>query len=257
MPIPMQRFTDRTILVTGAASGIGRAAAERLAREGAHVAVADVRSDGAGLVAESIRAAGGDAIAVVLDVRDEHAWTAAFAAAGRRHGRVDGLVNNAGVGGPIKLIVDQDLESWRETLCVNLDGAFLGVRTALRSMAAGGAVVNIASLGALIGTPKQGAYCASKAAVVSLTRTAAKEGATRAAGIRVNAICPGFVATDMAKQMVERTFAGTLTPEQMGAAIPLGAGSPEDIAGSVAFLLSDDAKWITGSIVVVDGGMAP
>jgi len=237
------------VLVTGAASGIGRASAVRLASEGAILLCADRNLAG---VEETVADLGGEAAACALDVADSISCEAAVAAAIGRWGRLDALCNIAGIGG-FGHAAEIDDASWRRLIDINLTGVFAMSRAALpHLLASQGNIVNIASAAGLVGTPYAAAYSASKAGVVGLTRSLAVEYATR--GVRVNAICPGAVDTPLiaggfdAIEGVEPRLFERMTP-LLG---PMAR--PEDIAAAVAFLASDDARFITGAILAVDGG---
>jgi meso-butanediol dehydrogenase/(S,S)-butanediol dehydrogenase/diacetyl reductase len=241
------RFAGRTAVVTGAASGIGAATAAALAREGAHVVVLDVDAAGGARVAREI---GGTFAAV--DVADEAALARALGETARARGRLDVLVSNAfatAVGALESLAVAE----WRRTLDVTLTAVFTGLRAAVPLMRAqgGGAVVNVASISGLAGDRGLGAYNAAKAGVVNLTRAAALELAT--AGIRVNAVCPGLIDTPSLRRALQRVPA---VEGLARAAVPVGRlGRPEEVAAAICFLASDDASYVTGAALVVDGGL--
>lgn len=245
----MRRFDDKVVLVTGAASGIGRATAIRLSGEGAQLLCADRNLEGAQATAATI---GAGAVAWELDVADPAACTRAVEATVSRWGRLDALANIAGIGG-FGHAAEIDDAAWQRLIDVNLTGVFQMIRAALPHLAATrGNIVNIASAAGLVGTPYASAYSASKSGVVGLTRSIAVEYATR--GVRVNAICPGAVDTPLiaggfdAITDVEPRLFERLTPL-------LGAmAKPEDIAAAVAFLASGDAAFVTGAILAVDGG---
>lgn len=245
----MRRFANKIVLVTGAASGIGRATAVRLAQEGAQLLCADRNLPGA---EETVGQLGGGAVAWLLDVADSESCTKAVEETVARFGRIDALANIAGIGG-FGHAAEMDDAAWQRLIDVNLTGVFLMTRAALPHLqATRGNVVNIASAAGLVGVPYGVAYSAAKSGVVGLTRSIAVEYATR--GVRVNAICPGAVDTPLiaggfdAISDVEPRLFERLTPL-------LGdMAQPEDIAAAVAFLASDDARFVTGSILAVDGG---
>jgi meso-butanediol dehydrogenase/(S,S)-butanediol dehydrogenase/diacetyl reductase len=245
----MKRFDDKIALVTGAASGIGRATAIRLAGEGAQVLCADRNLSGASETAATIGAA---ATAWLLDVADPASCDAAVAETVRRWGRIDLLANVAGIGG-FGHAAEIDDATWQRLIAINLTGVFQMTRAALPHLeAVRGNVVNIASAAGLVGVPYGVAYAASKSGVVGLTKSIAVEYASRQ--VRVNAICPGAVDTPLiaggfdAITGVEARLFERLTPL-------LGpAAQPEDIAAAVAYLGSDEARFVTGAILAVDGG---
>lgn len=245
----MSRFQNKVALVTGAASGIGRAVAERLAAEGARLLLID--RDGAALDDLPLQAE-----RVVGDVADEHLWANGFA---KKIADLDVAVVNAGVSGA-GTITDMGFDEWRRILGVNLDGAFLTLRAAMRAMAGrGGSIVATASASGLKPEPGVAAYGASKAGLMHLVRVAAKEGA--ADRIRVNAIAPAGVETpvwDQVPMFAERAAEigrDAAFAELAAMATPLGRyAKPDEVAGQIAFLLSDEAALITGSVLVADGG---
>ena len=242
----MQRFEGKVAFVTGAGSGIGLAAAKRIAAEGGNVVC--------GVQTEDQRAATGDLENIVIDVADEQSWAAAIEGVVADHGGIDVLVCSAGIlrKGTAE---ETSLDLWNEVIGVNLNGVFLGARQVIPSMRTrgGGAIVNISSLNGIRGTPGALAYAASKGGVVAITMSMALDHARD--NIRVNCICPGSVHTPM----VQVVYAETPDPEaarQARVALhPLGRdGEPEDIAATIAFLASDDASFMTGQAVAVDGG---
>jgi NAD(P)-dependent dehydrogenase (short-subunit alcohol dehydrogenase family) len=237
------RLTGKVALVTGAAGGIGAATARRLCAEGARVVAADVDADGATALGDELGTP-----AIALDVRSEASWEAAIAAVLHRHGRLDVLVNNAGIGGTGP-IAGLTLERWERILAVNQTGVMLGLRHAGPALcAARGAVVNVSSIFGLVGAPATLAYAATKGAVRAMTKSAALEHAP--AGVRVNSVHPGFVDTPMIAGR-----AGTAARAAAVAATPLGRmATPGEVAAAIAFLASDDASFVTGAELVVDGG---
>jgi 3-oxoacyl-[acyl-carrier protein] reductase len=246
----MTRLAERVALVTGSSRGIGRAVAERLAAEGAHVVINyRARQDAAEAVVAGITAAGGSAFAVRADVTVADAAQALVAATLERFGRLDILVNNAGVtrDGLLMKMTDED---WDTVLDTNLRSVFLVSRAAVRTMLRqrSGRVINMTSVAGLGGNAGQANYAAAKAGIVGLTKSMAKEVGPR--GITVNAVAPGYIPTDLTNALPAELISAA---ERL---TPLGRlGTVEDVAGAVAFLASDDAAFITGQVLRVDGGM--
>jgi NAD(P)-dependent dehydrogenase (short-subunit alcohol dehydrogenase family) len=250
------RLAGKVAIVTGAASGIGRATALLMAREGAAVVVADVNGAGAAAVAKEIEAAGGAALGQPADVAEEASVVAMVDAAVKRFGGLDVLHNNAAAVDPALMsrdgdVVDLDVGVLDRTLAVNLRGPMLGCKHAIPRMLerGGGAIVNTSSASALVGDPVRTAYGISKAGLDALTRYVATQYGKR--GIRCNSIAPGVVATpalaaNVPPEMIAIYERSHLTPR---------LGRPEDIAAAVAFLASDDAAFITGQTISVDGGL--
>lgn len=246
----MPEFEGRVAVITGAASGIGRAVAEALAAAGAAVVVTDVDARGAQSVADRL---GAGAVAVECDVTDEAQVDAALAAALDTFGRLDVMVNNAGICvlGPLSHLPADALQ---RMLAVNLMGTFHGIKASARRMSAGGAIVSVASTAGLTGAPLIGGYAATKAAIVSLTRTAAVE--LRPAGIRVNCVCPAMVESPFSDALAEGFEAVTGTSAAEYFTAKQGRlGQPQDVAKVVLHLASDDAGWVTGTAYAVDGGL--
>ncbi len=246
-------LSDKVILVTGGASGIGRATSMRLGREGAHVVVADRDADGATETVAEIEHAGGSTQVCELDVSDHGAVSAAIDDIVAAHGRLDGAFNNAGIGGPTAKVLDIDPGEWAQVLAVNLTGVFNCMQAEIAHMRAqdsGGSIVNTASIGGLIALPRASAYNAAKHGVVGLTKTAAIEYAAR--NIRVNAVCPGFIDTPMLEA------GAATTPERremLNNVVPMRrVASPDEIADVVAWLLSDQSGYVTGTAMPIDGG---
>jgi 3-oxoacyl-[acyl-carrier protein] reductase len=246
----MNRLKDKTAIVTGGSRGIGEAIANRLAEEGAKVAVCASRSlDRAQAVAEAIESRGGSALALQADVSNPADVKDFVKTVLDRWGGLDVLVNNAGITRD-GLLMRLKPDDWDAVLDVNLKGAFLCMQAAVRPMirARSGRIINISSVTGLVGNPGQAGYTAAKSGLIGLTKTAAKELAGR--GITANVVAPGYIPTEMTDKLPEDLKQKIL--EQ----VPLGApGKPEDIAAAVAFLASSDAAYITGQVLVVDGGM--
>jgi len=245
----MANLQGRIALVTGASQGIGRACALELARAGATVALAARNEAKLAAVAAEIEAAGGQAAAFALDVSSEESIKAGAKAVIERFGKVEILVNNAGITRD-GLVMAMKRADWDDVLGTNLTGAFLLTQALLRPMLKNrwGRIVNISSVVGRTGQAGQANYAASKAGLIGLTRSMAREFASR--GITVNAVAPGYIETSMTAVLDEKLRASML------AAIPLGrAGTDQDIAQSVAFLASDAAAYITGHVLDVNGGM--
>jgi 3-oxoacyl-[acyl-carrier protein] reductase len=240
------RFDGKVVIVTGGARGIGRAAAARFVAEGARVAVLDREEEAA---REAAAALGTSAFAVGTDVSDADSVERAVAAVLERAGRIDVLINNAGIVRDATLAKTRD-EAWDAVIAVNLTGTFLATRAVAPHLVArgAGAVVNAASVVAVHGNFGQSNYVASKAGVIGLTRVWARELGRK--GVRVNCVAPGFIATDMTAGMPAEILDG------MRAHTPLARlGTPEDVASAYAFLASDDAAFINGQVLGVDGGL--
>lgn len=250
----MTRLSGKVALVTGAASGLGAATARRLAKEGATVVLTDRDIVGEDIAAHIVDT-GGRAVFRLHDVTSQPDWAAAVEHAVADFGRLDILVNNAGVAGGNHELMDHSFDAWRQILSVNLDGVFLGLRHAGPRIAAsgGGSVINISSILGKVGMAGAAAYCASKGGVTLLTKAAALEWAPL--GIRVNSIHPGFIDTPMVSGALAGREDGNEMRVALMAAHPLGRfGGPKEIGDAVAFLASDDASFITGAELVVDGG---
>ncbi|MFB6123222.1 MAG: SDR family oxidoreductase [Haloferacaceae archaeon] len=248
-----QRLTERTAVVTGAASGIGRAIAMRFAEEGAAVVVADTREtprEGGTPTHERIAADGGTSTFVGADVSSVADIERAVTEARETYGSLDVMVNNAGIFPPQTEITDVDEETYERVLDVNLKGVYFGSKVAIEAMQEqreGGAIINLSSVAGLAGYDRSSAYCASKGGVANLTRELAVEQGPHQ--IRVNALNPGIIETAQTEQDEEDVI-GEYTDS-----IPLRRdGRPQDVADAAAFLASDDASYITGHNLVVDGG---
>lgn len=246
----MERLSGRVALVTGGSRGIGAAVARRLAAEGATVAINYAgRADAAAEVVAAIDAAGGTAAAFQADVSDATACAALVEGVVSRFGRIDVLVNNAGITRD-GLLVRMSDDDWRAVIDTNLSGAFYLSRAVGKLMMKqrSGSIVNMASVVGMMGNAGQANYAAAKAGLIGLTKSVARELAGR--GVRANAVAPGFIATDMTDALSETARGAATSSIAMGR-----LGTPEDIAATVAFLASDDAAYITGQVIAVDGGM--
>jgi NAD(P)-dependent dehydrogenase (short-subunit alcohol dehydrogenase family) len=253
----------KVALVTGGASGIGAAVAELLAREGAVVAVTDVDELKGPEVVVGIKKAGGEAIFLTQDVTSESRWSEVVAEVGTRYGRLDVLVSNAGIGIAVPNIVEMSLADWRRQTAINLDGVFLSVKHCLPLMrrTGGGSIIMMSSLAGLRGAPGLAGYCATKGGVRLFAKAIALECASFADGIRVNSVHPGIIDTPIwGKIPTEATGATPNAPidveERARQAAPLGrAGQASEIAAGVLYLASDASRYVTGTELVIDGGM--
>jgi 3(or 17)beta-hydroxysteroid dehydrogenase len=256
----MGRLQDKSVIVTGAARGIGRAIAELFANEGAKVMLTDINEDEVAKAAEAIRGDDGVADSLVHDVSNESDWQQVSDTTAERFGGIDVLVNNAGIGKPSP-IEQTSLEDWRETMAVNLEGTFLGIKQVLHHMrdAGGGSIINLSSVGGIVGSPGMGAYCTSKGGVRLLTKSVALECAMSRSNIRVNSIHPGFIDTGTPLEVAQAAM-GVPADEAMQrltAMVPLGRpGDPQEIACGALFLASDESSYVTGAELVIDGGMS-
>ncbi|WP_086672150.1 SDR family oxidoreductase [Streptomyces albovinaceus] len=246
-------FRGKTAFVTGAAGGIGRATALAFARAGARVALADLSGDGLHETARLIDAAGGEALTLTCDVTSEDDVQAAVDRTVERFGSLDAAFNNAGVEQPVQPAGDTAKEDWERILGVSLTGAFLCTRAQIRQMLrqdGGGAIVNVSSGAGVKGFKGQAAYAAAKHGIIGFTRSAALDHAAQ--GIRINAVCPGIIDTEMIRRFGDTRPGGR---EGLIADEPVGRlGTPEEIASAVLWLCSTDAAFTTGTALVVDGG---
>lgn len=239
----------RVAVVTGASRGIGRAIATRLARDGRHVVLVSRSEEQLEEVKAEITQAGGSASVTAADVGDRDAWAAAIESITKDHGRLDILVNNAGITRD-NLVLRMTDEEWDDVIRINLTSAFVATRAAARSMMRGkfGRIVNIASTSGIVGNAGQANYAASKSALVGFSKSIARELGGK--GVTCNVVAPGFIETDMTSSLPEQVKDGVL---KMMALRRLG--TPDDIAAAVAYVTSDDAGFLTGQVICVDGGL--
>ena len=260
------RLDGKTALVSGAARGLGAAIAETLAQAGASVLITDVLEKEGQETAARIRRSGGEAVFCKHDVTKEAQWQAAIAATEKELGPLEILVNNAGIE-TAALLSQCELSDFQRVMEVNVNGVFLGLKHAVRAMAAGGSsgrggsIVNLSSVAGLIGTTGHIAYHTSKGAVRLMTKAAAVECAQLGTGIRVNSVHPAIVGTDMGTNFIQHFVDLKLAPDYATAEAAIkaahilgGFGEPADVANAVLYLASPAAKWITGTELVLDGG---
>ncbi|MDO5722661.1 MAG: glucose 1-dehydrogenase [Actinomycetaceae bacterium] len=259
MPHHIYRFEDKAVIITGGAGGIGLSTAIRLAEEGAKITLVDISEEGLAKAKQQLleEVPGAEVLTCVADVSNEDDVKAYVAATVEAYGAIDGFFNNAGIDGKRFPLPDYTPEEFERVMTINSTGVFLGLKHVLEQMAkqGRGAIVNTASIGGILGWSSQYGYIASKHAVVGMTRAAAAEFACK--GLQINAVAPGGIKTPMAADAMrqlnpddpsaaERQFAARIPAKRMG--------TPEELAGAVAFLLSEDAAFINGHILLVDGG---
>jgi NAD(P)-dependent dehydrogenase (short-subunit alcohol dehydrogenase family) len=257
----MDRVKGKVALVTGGASGIGRASAQLLAKEGAVVVVTDVQDDMGKDCVAAVKKAGGDGIFLHHDVASEEAWVAVIAEVKARLGKLHVLVNNAGIA-IAGSVLTMTLADWRRQQSINLDGVFLGVKHSLPLMreSGGGSIINISSLAGLKGSATLAGYCATKGGVRLFTKAVAMECANAKDGIRVNSVHPGLIETPIWLTVGQAVNPLANAPPDLDAmsalAVPLGVkGWPLDIANGVLWLASDESRYVTGQELVIDGGL--
>lgn len=253
----MKRAEDKVIIVTGGASGIGKATSDLLASEGAKIAITDIKDDAGEKTAEEITNDGGTAKYWHMNTTDEKEVKDTFAAIQKEFGSIDVLVNNAGIEGVDKPTHEVTMEEWQEVMNVNINGVFLCTKYAIPAMkeAGGGSVINLSSIYGLVGAADAPPYHASKGAVHIMSKNDALFYAED--NIRVNSVHPGFIWTSMVERFAEKQEDITVEEfrEELAAAHPIGhVGNPEDIANGILYLASDESKFVTGSALVIDGG---
>ncbi len=252
----MGRVEGKVALVTGAASGLGRATAIRLAEEGAKVIVTDWEDKGGNETVELINNAGGEACYIHQDVSSEEAWQAVIAKTLSTYGQLDVLVNNAAVI-IAKSIKNTTLKDWQWQNSITLDGVFLGVKYGAEAMekSGGGSIINISSIAGIIGLDQSAAYCAAKGGVKLLTKAAAVEFAQLKNKVRINSVHPGVIRTPGVEATIRKYGGSDAIKAKFEAMSPLGElGEPNDIANGVLFLASDESKYMMGSELVIDAG---
>nr|WP_229819102.1 glucose 1-dehydrogenase [Kordiimonas sediminis] len=254
----MGRVSDKVCLVTGGANGLGEASVRLLAKEGAKVIITDIDDAKGSALADEICKSGGEALFLSHDVTSEDVWKNVFQTVLEKYGRLDVLVNNAG-GGTYNDIETLSLEDWRKIISFNMDSTFIGTQLAVKSMkeTGGGSIINMSSVGGLVGSPNLVAYSAAKAGVKLFTKSVAVHCGNNNYNIRVNSVHPGLIKTVSGIDMASK--ATGMSPEEAEAAFaslhPIGRiGKPEEIAQMVLFLASDESSFTTGAEFVVDGG---
>ena len=248
----MGRVENKVVVVTGAGSGLGFADAQLLAAEGAHVVLTDIDVERGQACAESL-----DAVFFHQDVADETSWSKLMALVENRFGRLDGMVNNAGIA-PIGTIENTTTDVWHKTLAIHLDGTFWGCRSAIKLMknGTGGSIVNMSSTAALVGIPAYLAYSAAKGGIRSMTKAIAIHCRQQKLGIRCNSVHPGSISTPMVHHALKELVGVDLNAEKDPEAtrVAMGVGEPDDVAHMVVYLISDEAKHINGAEMVIDNG---
>jgi NAD(P)-dependent dehydrogenase (short-subunit alcohol dehydrogenase family) len=256
IPSGSGRVDGKIAVISGGASGIGLATAERLAREGAKVAITDVDVANGEALADRLKAEGHDVFFMKLDVVDPASWAAVVDAVVDRWGGVDILLNSAGIGRVYPLL-EMTLEEWRHTNAINLDGTFLGTQAAARAMSVsgGGSIINISSVAGLVGLPTASAYSASKGGVKLFTKAAALECANMKLNIRINSVHPGYIETPMVMRRFKDVEAEADDVQALKDQHPIGRlGQREEVASMILYLASDESAFVTGAEFVIDGG---
>lgn len=255
----MGRVDDKVALITGGARGLGEATGRLMAQEGATVVLTDILDDDGNALADAIQAEGGNAEYIHQDVTDEALWDTLVDDVVARHGRLDIVVNNAGIVLDAN-VEDTTLDGWRHVNAINSEAVFLGTRAAIKAMKrnedpTGGSIVNISSVAGLVGIDNLAAYNASKGAVRLFSKSAALHVAQAGYNIRVNSVHPSYTWTPMVQHLGDNTGDRDAFYDALGEAHPIGRpGVPMDIAYGVLYLASDESTWVTGSELVIDGG---
>ncbi len=253
----MKRVQDKVAIVTGGSLGIGRACAIRLAEEGARVVVTDIKEEEGRQVVEEIKSAGGDATFIRHDVASENDWEQVISTTLQTYGKLDVLVNNAGVGKTTN-VEETTLKDWRFLMSINLDGVFLGTKYGIQAMkhsGNGGSIINMSSILGIVGEENAASYNASKGGVRIFTKSAALHCARSGYNIRVNSVHPGYIVTPMVQTAMEAGGDPAAMQKYLEGLHPLGhLGEPDDIAYGVLYLASDESKFVTGTELVIDGG---
>ena len=253
-----RRFENQSVLITGAAGGFGKRAAERLAQEGARLALSDIDEAAVQALGQALRASGAKAVVFCGDIAQEKTSQALVALTRKAFGRLDVAVNNAGVAQPFQKLVDTPAETLRRLLDINVMGVFFGMKHQLQAMAPQGAgvIVNVASVAGLVGAPLLAAYAASKHAVIGLTKSAAGEAARK--GVRINALCPAFAKTDMVLGLTGDMQGGAAEAEKrIVSNMPMRRyGEIDEVVEAMLFLCDAKNSFMTGHALAVDGGLS-
>jgi NAD(P)-dependent dehydrogenase (short-subunit alcohol dehydrogenase family) len=252
----MKRVEGKVAVVTGGALGIGRACALLLAREGAGVVVTDIKEAEGMAVVDQIKSTGGQALFIKHDVSSEEDWQKVIETTLQTFGRLDIMVNNAGIGKTTN-IEQATLQDWRFLMSINLDGVFLGTRYAIEAMKKhnGGSIINVSSILGLVGDPQAASYTASKGGVRLLTKSAALYCARMGYNIRVNSVHPGYIMTPLIESVLQASGNAEAMLRHLESLHPVGhIGEPDDVAYGVLYLASDESKFVTGTELVIDGG---